>query len=116
MTETLKENYEFRRAYTRGKCYSSPALVTYVFMHRKSHGASRIGITTGKKLGNAVARSRARRVIRAAWRELFPQVADGADIVFVARMRTPASKSTDIMRTMRSHLISAGLIKGDGEQ
>ena len=108
MTDTLKQNWEFRRAYSRGKCYSAPGLVTYIV--KKRSGNVRIGITTGKKIGNAVTRSRARRVIRAAFNSLPVNKSVAADIVFVARTRTPAMKSTEICRIMQSHLAAAGIL------
>lgn len=107
LTDTIKENREFRRAYHRGKCHASPLLVTYVLKRRNG---IRIGITTGKKVGNAVARSRARRIIRAAWREVQPEVCAAADIVFVARARTPMAKSTDLVPLIRRHLKAEGLL------
>lgn len=105
----LKENREFHRAYKRGKCYSSPAVVTYIVKKRES--GIRIGITTGKKIGNAVTRNRARRVITAAWREVFPCIDQtaGYDIVFVARSRTPAMKSGEVAEIIRAQLHSAGI-------
>lgn len=87
----------------------SPALVTYV---RKNRGEGvRVGITTSKKVGNAVKRSRCRRVIRAAFRSLYPRVAPGYDFVFVARGRTPFLKSTQICRVMAAHLREAGALR-----
>lgn len=105
---TLKSNTDFRRAYWRGKSYTNPALVTYVIKNRA--GICRIGITTSKKIGNAVERNRARRVIREAF---FAQgdIQGGYDIVFVARTKTVFKKSTEIREIMRKHLISAGVIK-----
>ena len=106
---TLKENREFRRVYTRGKSFVSPILVTYVCKSR--HGSHRYGITTAKKIGNAVCRNRARRVIRAAYYELSPALRDGSfDIVFVARTKTAAAKSTDVKKAMTGHLKQAGLL------
>ena len=70
---SLKENRDFRRLYTRGKSFVSPSLVTYVMKNRRS-GGIRVGITTSKKIGNAVTRSRARRVIREAFRAAYPHV------------------------------------------
>ena len=100
----LTDNRDFRRLYTRGKSMVSPALVTYV---RKNRGEGvRVGITTSKKVGNAVKRSRCRRVIRAAFRSLYPRVAPGYDFVFVARGRTPFLKSTQIC-----HLREAGALR-----
>ena len=106
---TLKENREFRRAYTRGKSYVSPDLVTYVIKNNTNN--LRIGITTGKKIGKAYERNRSRRIIRAAFRELYPDIKGSFDLVFVARGRTPFRKSTDILRSMRKHLKEAGLLE-----
>ena len=105
---TLNSNSDFRRCYIRGKVYTNPALVTYVVKNRA--GICRIGITTSKKIGNAVQRNRARRVIRAAYLSQ-NELSGGFDIVFVARTKTVYKKSTDISAVMRKHLISAGVIK-----
>ncbi len=98
---TLCENKEFRTLYYRGKSQVHPALVTYV--RKNKLGYPRVGITTGKKLGGAVQRSRCRRVIREAFRPLFPQVG-GYDIVFVARVRTLEYKSTQLHTVMAKQL------------
>lgn len=105
----LKENKDFRRLYTRGKSYVSPVLVTYVMKSREKN--TRVGITTSKKTGNAVKRSRSRRVIREAYRRLQPQVKDGFDLVFVARAKTPYTKSTELMNVIYKQLNQAGVLK-----
>ncbi len=107
--KVLKQNSDFRRAYGRGKSYSAPALVTYVLKNNRA-GICRMGITTSKKIGNAVERNRCRRIIRAAFRELYPQLKGGYDLVFVARTRTKNVKSTDIKVCMLQHLTKAGVI------
>ena len=103
---TLNTNSDFRRAYARGKVYTNPALVTYVIKNRA--GICRIGVTASKKIGNAVQRNRARRVIRAA-AEMLPQVAGGYDVVFVARTKTVRKKSTEIVKIMEQQLRTAGV-------
>ena len=105
---TLKENRDFQRLYKRGKSGVSPILVTYILKNKTDN--LRYGITTGKKIGNAVKRSRARRVIRAAFRELSPSLRTGYDIVFVARGRTPLVKSTEVLRHMEKQLKKAGVL------
>lgn len=105
---TLKENREFRRAYTRGRSYVSPDLVTYIIKNNTNN--LRIGITTGKKIGKAVERNRSKRIIRAAYSELCDRIRPGFDLVFVARGKTPYRKSSDILRSMRKHLREAGLL------
>ncbi len=109
---TLDSNTDFRRAYGRGKAYTNPALVTYVVKNRA--GLCRVGITTSKKIGNAVQRNRARRVIREAFLSL-DGVHGSFDIVFVARTKTVFKKSTEISAVMHKHLISAGVISNAEE-
>ena len=105
----LKENKDFRRLYARGKSYVSPALVTYVMKNRA--GGVRVGITTSKKIGNAVKRSRSRRVIRAAYRQVYPKLMPGYDFVFVARGKTPFVESTEVYRAMMKHMKEAGVLR-----
>ena len=106
---TLKNNYEFRRAYNRGKSFQSPPFITYLVPNRL--GFCRVGITTSKKIGNAVQRNRARRVIRAAFAAVAPEINKGVDLVFVARSRVLYLKSTELEKIMRKHLQTAGVIR-----
>ncbi len=105
---TLNRNTDFRRAYGRGKVFTNPALVSYVTKNRA--GICRIGITTSKKIGNAVERNRSRRVIRAAYRTAAPLVQGSWDIVFVARSKTKYLKSTQLEPILIRQLKQAGVI------
>lgn len=105
---TVKQNREFSLVYRRGKSCVSPVLVTYVL---KTKGDTlRYGITTGKKVGNAVRRSRARRVIRASYYRLFEQIKPGYIMIFVARGKTPHVKSQIVYKAMREHLKTLGVL------
>ena len=55
----------------RGTSYANPALVTYFMKNRA--GICRIGITTSKKIGNAVERNKSRRLIRAAFQNVYKE-------------------------------------------
>ena len=103
----LKQNKEFRTAYYRGKVFVHPLLVLYLRKNRE--GTPRLGITTGKKIGNAVQRNRCRRIIREAFRQLLPQVSGNFDFVFVARKATVNSKSTELYSVMKQMLKKAGI-------
>lgn len=107
----LKENYEFRRAYKKGKSMVSPFFVIYVFRTRRD--AARLGITAGKKLGGAVSRNRAKRVVSAAFRECLPGLRAGYDYVIVARTRILEIKSTAAAASMKKLLAGAGLWSED---
>ena len=108
---SLKENYEFVRAYRRGKSYVSPVLVAYVFKNRKK--SNRVGITTSKKIGGAVQRNRARRVIRVAFRNIEPLIEGSWDFVFVARTRTTECKEDVVERAMLKHMQAIGAVKNE---
>ena len=54
-TVSLKQNHEFRRLYHKGKSAVSPYFAIYC--RRTGRPESRLGITTGVKLGHAVKRN-----------------------------------------------------------
>lgn len=107
--DTLSKNWQFARAYRSKKRFASPLVATYIVPHRG--GGIRIGITASKKLGCAVERNRARRIVKAAASSLLSD-ADGCfDIVFVCRGAIAGKKSTDLEPVLRSHLKSAGVLR-----
>lgn len=105
---TLTRNSDFSRAYARGKSYVHPYFVLYINKNRQKR--TRIGITATKKVGNAVVRNRARRVLRAALQEVVPHYAGNYDIVLVARALTPKLKSPQVAASLRKQLVLAGVL------
>ena len=103
----IRRNSEFGRVYARGKSYVNPALVLYVLKTRGRN--TRVGLTATKKIGHAVQRNRARRVMRAALAEHLSQNIGGYDIILVARARTPYLKSTQLSKTLAGLMRKAGL-------
>lgn len=103
----LNKNREFSRVYRRGKSYVHPHLVLYVAKNRL--GRTRIGLTATKKVGGAVQRNRARRVLRAALSEHLDKNSGGYDIILVARGQTPHLKSWQVAQTLARLMKKAGL-------
>ena len=66
---SIKENYLFSKAYAKGKRQAAKNLTVYVLPNYKT-AETKLGITVSKKLGGAVSRTRARRLIREAFRLL----------------------------------------------
>ena len=83
----LRHNNEFGRVYARGKAYVDHALVLYVLKTRTRQ--TRVGLTATKKVGCAVRRNRARRVMKAAIDEHLDYNIGGYNLIFVARAATP---------------------------
>ena len=93
-TDVLNKNKDFLDLYRRGRSIVSKTVVIY--FRPNGLPCNRFGITAGKKVGNAVMRNRAKRIIRQAYRDnelLFPV---GIDIVFVAR-RSAAEVKEDVL-------------------
>ena len=113
---TVKENYEFRRLYRKGKCAVTPALVLYCQKNRQ--GRTRLGVTVSTKLGKAVIRNRVRRRLREIWRLHLPEMQPGWDIILVARGRAVRSSYQKIDRAYLHALQETGLLikKEDGRK
>lgn len=69
-----------------------------------------VAFVAGRRVGGAVTRNRAKRVMRAAWRELEPTIRPGSDLAFVARGTIRGARSGDVVVEMRELLGRAGLI------
>ena len=104
----LTENYEFKRVYARGKSAVRPTVVVYCM--RKNGPAPRVGITASKKIGNAVKRNRARRLLRESTRELYPQMKSGYDLVLVSRGKTPFVNCKTVLTELASALEELGVL------
>ena len=109
-TVALKQNHEFRRLYSKGRSAVSPYFVLYCRPNRRSY--SRLGITTGVKLGNAVKRNFVRRRIRALYRTNEAGLQPGYDIVVVARTRAIFGRYADLERSFRQLNRKLGLTLG----
>ncbi len=113
-TVPLKQNHEFRRLYSKGKSAVSPYFVIYC--RKTGRPESRLGITTGVKLGNAVKRNRARRRIRELYRTHECGVLTGYDIVIVARTRVIYARHIELVRSFDRQMKKLGLIPPRGDK
>ena len=109
--KAVNNNREFLRAYKRGKGYVDSLVVMYVIKNR--YGFTRFGITSSKKVGNAVRRNRARRVIRQSVRNIGFDMTQGYDIILVARAKTAYVKQQQVEAQLRILAKQAGLIEND---
>ena len=108
----LTRNNDFRRLYKRGKSLVDRNIVVYYAKNRL--GANRVGFTVGKKVGGAVTRNRAKRLMRESFRLLEPGLAQGFDFVLVSRSRLPHLKRQAVDASLSRLLGSAGLLhKGE---
>ena len=92
-TVVMRENMDFLTMYKKGRYITSKYSVIYVKPNNRPY--NRFGITAGKKIGNAVARNRAKRLIRLAYQKAEVRLPVGIDIVIVARSGILGIKSDE---------------------
>jgi ribonuclease P protein component len=81
--ETLKNSTQFERVRREGRTWSAGVLILNAA--RNDQDVVRCGFITARKVGKAVRRNRARRLIREAVRLKLPYIKPGWDLVWVAR-------------------------------
>jgi len=100
-TEILNDNRDFMHLYKKGKYIASKYSVIYFKPNGRPY--NRFGVTAGKKVGNAVCRNRAKRLIRLAYRQSELALPIGIDIVIVARSQICSVKSDEYCRYMQKY-------------
>ena len=73
-------------------------------------GTGSAAFVAGRRIGGAVLRNRARRILRAAWRVLEDKVEDGYDVVLVARAAIVGARSQDLVAEVEELLSRAQVI------
>jgi ribonuclease P protein component len=66
------------------------------------HGG--FSVVASRKVGGAVERNRAKRILRAAWREIPSDASDASDVVLVAREGVRGMKTQDLVSELRELL------------
>lgn len=82
--KSLRNNREFNLVYRTGRSIANRSLIMYV--RKNDLNYNRIGITVSKKVGNSIVRHRVTRLIRESYRLNKEKMAQGFDIVVVARV------------------------------
>ena len=93
---TLKKNSDFRRLYSKGKSAVTPYMAVYC--RRNKGGVNRLGYTVSTKLGHAVVRNRVRRRLREIFRLNQSGLAQGYDMILVARTRAVGAEYRELER------------------
>lgn len=111
--EILKKRPEFLRVAGARRNQAMPGLVLQACRRtvETSGGIEgpRVGFTASKKVGNAVARNRAKRRLRAAVSEVMPGLAaSDTDYVVIARKATLGRPYTDLRRDLERAMRKLG--------
>ena len=106
----IKQGRDFLRLKTQGRRLVCGCLIMNWL---SGHAATprRLGVITSRKVGPAVDRSRARRLLREAWRKNQHSLAPALELVLVARPSIAHKKLAEVERDFRAALQRAGLLK-----
>lgn len=108
--ETLKSSRQFERVRREGRTWAGPLMVLNAAPN--GQGTIRCGFIAGKKVGGAVERNRARRLIREALRLRLTHVKAGWDLVWIARAAIVETKC-DVVGKEMDELLSRGRLFAD---
>jgi len=108
----IKQGRDFARAKTQGRRLTQGCLVLN-WVAITGGGASRVGVITGRRIGGAVVRTRARRLLREAFRLHQPHLSQPVDVVLVARQSIVGKKLSDVVCDYLAALKKARLYRED---
>ena len=108
---TLKEHHLYNKTFQKGKRYSGKYLSVFVLRdfaakrlmkeNPEKKYYNRFGVSVTKKIGGAVQRSRVKRILRAGYRAVEPELKTGFLVVISPRDGILNAKSTDVERELR---------------
>ncbi len=108
---TIKEHHLYNKTFQKGKRYSGKYLSVFVLRDYSAKRLmkenpekkfyNRFGISVTKRVGGAVQRNRVKRILRAGYRAIEPELKTGFLIVVSPRDGILGAKATDVERELR---------------
>ena len=107
LVKGLKQRRDFATVYREGRRYRGDLLILRTL--RTDAKMSRVGLTVGKALGNAVTRNRVKRRLREAYRSL--PVASGWKLVLNARGGAQDAGFQELRESVCELMTDAGVLE-----
>ena len=103
----LRRPQEFQQVWSGGRSWAHPLFILRATP--RPGMPTRFGITASRKVGHAVARNHVRRLLREAARHLYPMLAQGWDIILIARPPLLAARMIEVRAILAQQFQNAGL-------
>jgi ribonuclease P protein component len=107
--DVLRNKRDFDRLYKKGAKTHSRYLV--IIFAKNGGNFNRKAFLASKKVGKAVARNRARRLMKESFRNFAPRLKTGYDILFIARNTIVDASCPEVAKTMKISLTKSNLFK-----
>ena len=118
---TIKEHHLYDKAFHKGIRFGGRFVTVFVLRDYATKRLmkenpqktcyNRVGVSVGKKVGGAVQRSRVKRILRAGYRAVEPELKTGFLIVIAPRLGILDAKSTDVERDLRRGFAKIGMFR-----
>lgn len=105
----LRRKNDFSAIYNKGKSVGERYVV--LFYRKNNLAYNRTAFLASKKVGNSVARNRARRLMKESYREIKTDLQTGYDFILIARTTISNVKCQDVKMSMRNTFIKSKIIK-----
>jgi len=109
VVERLRKAAEFQRVREGGRAWAHPLFVLSAAPNGLER--TRVGLLVSRRVGNAVKRNRARRLLREATRRWLPRVRPGWDMVIIARSPLVESKLQPVEAALERLLRKGSLLR-----
>lgn len=109
----VKSDQDFQRVFHEGNSVANRQLVLYVYQ-KNDQEHFRVGLSVGKKIGNAVLRNQIKRYLRQSLLELKPWIKKDIDFILIARPDIKTKNMIQIKKSMIHVMNLANIIDMEG--